>query len=125
MDFTFKFRLNVAVKARQIYIESVNLEKDLRLIDCSLYFLSGFFCMGKEGTTLREETVCGIYFCDLGTQNQRKSKNLFLRFRISKSTKIAEFIFAILLFQKNCGSFIVFRTTYAYSRFLRFHSLCF
>ena len=45
MDFTFKFRLDLTVKARQIYIESVNnLGKDLWPIECILYFISGFFC---------------------------------------------------------------------------------
>ena len=38
------FQLDVTVKTRQIYIESVNnFGKDLWLIDCSLYFLFGFF----------------------------------------------------------------------------------
>ena len=42
LDHAFKFRFDVTVKTRQICIGSVNnLGKDLRLINCRLYFLSG------------------------------------------------------------------------------------
>lgn len=123
MDFTFKFRLDVTVNAKQMYTEKLTT-LDLWLIGCSLYFLFGFFCHWGKPLILLLHSPYNDFSCS----NKLLFFQMFLKYLtmshkcISLHQKIGSFIQDIIIpplaFFVHCKQVYIISIVYASIRIL-------